>query len=62
METEIEGKGFKPTATIGLTLTMVGAFFLHISRGEPIIVNAVLCVLSLTIAFLRRSYFSGKVS
>ncbi|MEQ8471736.1 MAG: DoxX family protein [Marinoscillum sp.] len=49
-----------PTAALGLALTMVGASYLHICRGEPIIVNAVLFALTLTIAFLRRGYFSRQ--
>lgn len=49
-----------PTAAIGLAITMLVASFLHLSRGEPIIVNAVLLFLNLAIAFIRRNYFTQQ--
>ena len=43
-----------PIAALGLVLVMVGAIITHIGRGEPIIINLVLLLLNLTVAYFRR--------
>ena len=43
-----------PIAALGLVLVMVGAIITHIGREEPIIINLVLLLLNLTVAYFRR--------
>ena len=43
-----------PLAALGLALVMVGAIVTHIGRDEPVIVNLVLLLLTLSVAYFRR--------
>jgi uncharacterized membrane protein YphA (DoxX/SURF4 family) len=43
-----------PIAALGLVLVMVGAIITHMGREEPVIVNLVLLLLNLTIAYFKR--------
>lgn len=53
---------FVPLAALGLTLTMVGAAALHISRGEPMILNLVFFLLCLAIVYLRWDFMKKPES
>lgn len=54
-------KALVPIAAIGLALTMVGAMITHLGRGESIIPNVVLLILTLAIVWLRRDFFKNKI-
>ena len=43
-----------PLAALGLALVMVGAIVTHIGRDEPVIVNLVLLLLTLSVAYFKR--------
>ena len=43
-----------PVAALGLVLVMVGAIITHIGREEPIIINIVLLLLTLSVAYFKR--------
>jgi len=43
-----------PIAALGLVLVMVGAIITHLGREEPIIINLVLLLLTLSVAYFRR--------
>ena len=49
-----------PSAASGLALIMIGAIITHIGRGEPIIVNLVLLLLTLSVAFFRRDLILNR--
>jgi uncharacterized membrane protein YphA (DoxX/SURF4 family) len=49
-----------PIASLMLGVVMILAAGLHISRGEPIIVNVILLALTLTVALLRRNLFKPR--
>lgn len=50
-----------PISAIGLALTMVGAMVTHLGRGESVIPNVVLLILTLAIVWLRRDFFKNKI-
>ena len=49
-----------PLAALGLALVMVGAIVTHIGRDEPIVVNLVLLLLTLSVAYFKRNLFLNR--
>ena len=49
-----------PLAALGLALVMVGAIVTHIGRDEPIIVNLVLLLLTLSVAYFKRDLILNR--
>jgi len=49
-----------PLSAIGLAMTMIGAFMIHISRGEPVITNIVLFVMAVFLTWRRKVFFKEK--
>ncbi|MFT6853842.1 MAG: putative membrane protein YphA (DoxX/SURF4 family) [Cyclobacteriaceae bacterium] len=49
-----------PLAALGLALVMIGAIVTHIGREEPIIINLVLLLLNLTVAYFKRDLILNR--
>ena len=49
-----------PLAALGLALVMVGAIVTHIGRDEPVIVNLVLLLLTLSVAYFKRGLILNR--
>jgi len=49
-----------PLAALGLGLEMVGAIVTHIGRDEPVIVNLVLLLLTLSVAYFKRDLILNR--
>ena len=49
-----------PLAALGLALVMVGAIVTHIGREEPVIVNLVLLLLNLSVAYVKRDLILNR--
>ena len=49
-----------PLAALGLALIMVGAIVTHIGRNEPVVVNLVLLLLTLSVAYFKRDLFLDR--
>ncbi|MDG1106336.1 MAG: DoxX family protein [Cyclobacteriaceae bacterium] len=49
-----------PLAALGLALIMVGAIVTHIGRDEPVVVNLVLLLLTLSVAYFKRDLFLNR--
>ena len=49
-----------PLAALGLALVMVGAIVTHIGRDEPVVVNLVLLLLTLSVAYFKRDLFLNR--
>ena len=49
-----------PLAALGLALIMVGAIITHIGRDEPVIVNLVLLLLTLSVAYYKRDLILNR--
>lgn len=49
-----------PLAALGLAVVMVGAIVTHISREEPVIVNLVLLLLTLSVAYYKRDLILNR--
>ena len=49
-----------PLSALGLALTMIGAIITHIGREEPIIVNLVLLLLTLSVAYFKRDLILNR--
>ena len=49
-----------PLAALGLALVMVGAIVTHIGRDEPVIVNLVLLLLTLSVAYFKRDLILNR--
>lgn len=49
-----------PLAALGLALIMVGTIVTHIGRDEPVVVNLVLLLLTLSVAYFKRDLFLNR--
>ena len=49
-----------PLAALGLALVMVGAIVTHVGRDEPVIVNLVLLLLTLSVAYFKRGLILNR--